>query len=447
MAKISPIASKYIVQAKINIEGIVDRPDVVGAIFGQTEGLLGNDLELRELQRSGKIGRIEVTLKTSGGKTTGQIVIPSSLDKTETAIVGAALEIIQRIGPCNSTVLIEKIEDVRVSKRQFVIERAKALLKDLTQNTLPDSQEIADEVSKSVRMMEIQTFGRERLPCGPAINEAEEIIIVEGRADVLTLLKNGFKNVISMEGSSVPVSLIELTKKKGSIVFVDGDRGGILNIRELVSVADIDYVCRAPDGKEVEELTKKEIHKALRGRITSEQAKLDLGITKDGELINKDKTIAKHVISQSERSPAKRPTSNGYSRPTRTSAQNTSRRPQARTPTQNRSVTPNRTVPRSASNPTEAEKKKFKETVEKLFGTRGACIFDTKLNVLGKVPLSELKSTVKSLKTGMYALALDGNVDDKELVSLAERVGIKYIAGSKTTLKSSRVAILTDANL
>ena len=440
MAKISPIASKYIVHATINIEGIVDRPDVVGAVFGQTEGLLGNDLELRELQRSGKIGRIEVTLKTSGGKTTGEIIIPSSLDKTETAIVAAALEIIQRIGPCNSKILIEKIEDVRVSKRQFVIDRAKSLLKDLTQNTLPDSQEIADEVSKSVRMMEIQTFGRERLPCGPAISESDEIIIVEGRADVLTLLKHGFKNVISMEGSSVPKSLIELTRKKGSIVFVDGDRGGILNIRELVSVADIDYVCRAPDGKEVEELTKKEIHKALRGRITSEQPKLDLGITKDGELINKDKTLVKRVINRNERQ--QRSASSGHSR-SRDSAQSSNRRPQSRTAPPNRS-----SAPRSVPGPTEAEKKKFKETVEKLFGTRGACIFDTKLNVLGKVPLSELKSTVKSLKTGMYALALDGSVNDKELISLAERVGIKYVAGSKTTLKStSRVKILTESEL
>ena len=366
MAKISPIASKYIVQAAINIEGIVDRPDVVGAVFGQTEGLLGNDLELRELQRSGKIGRIEVTLKTSGGKTTGEIVIPSSLDKTETAIVAAALEIIQRIGPCNSKITIQKIEDVRVSKRQFVIDRAKALLKDLTQNTLPDSQEIADEVSKSVRMMEIQTFGRERLPCGPAVEEGDEIIIVEGRADVLTLLKHGFKNVISMEGSSVPKSLIELTKKKSSIVFVDGDRGGILNIRELVSVADIDYVCRAPDGKEVEELTKKEIHKALRGRITSEQAKLDLGITKDGDLINKDKTLAKHVISRNEKSSTRRPANNGYTR-SRDNRSSQSTRPPVRTSTQNRT-----SAPRTLAGPTEAEKKKFKETVEKLFGTRGA---------------------------------------------------------------------------
>src|SRR5210317_1126152 len=123
MAKISPVSAKYIVNASIEIEGVVDKPDVIGAIFGQTEGLLGADLELRELQRSGRIGRIEVNVDTRSGKTTGTIIIPSSLDKAETAIVGASLEIIQRIGPCNAKIKVEKIEDVRVSKRQFVIER------------------------------------------------------------------------------------------------------------------------------------------------------------------------------------------------------------------------------------------------------------------------------------------------------------------------------------
>ena len=131
MAKISQIASKYIIQSTISIEGIVDRPDVIGAIFGQTEGGGGNELELRELQRSGRIGRIEVTVATKNGKTTGEIIIPSSLDKTETAIIGAALEIIQRIGPCNAKVSVKKIEDVRTSKRQFVINRAKELLKTI----------------------------------------------------------------------------------------------------------------------------------------------------------------------------------------------------------------------------------------------------------------------------------------------------------------------------
>ena len=213
MAKISPIASKYIVRSSIKIDGIVDRPDVIGAVFGQTEGLLGNDLELRELQRSGKIGRIEVNLKTTGGKTAGEIIIPSSLDKTETAIVAAALEIIQRIGPCNADIKVQAIEDVRITKRQFVIDRAKALLSHLTENTLPDSQEIASEVAESVRMMEIKDYGRDKLPAGPEVADSEEIIVVEGRADVLMMLKHGFKNCIAMQGSSVQRQLLNFQRK------------------------------------------------------------------------------------------------------------------------------------------------------------------------------------------------------------------------------------------
>jgi DNA primase len=147
MGKISPVSAKYIIHAAIMIDGVVDRPDVIGAIFGQTEGLLGADLELRELQRSGKIGRIEVNLDTRGGKTKGEIVVPSSLDKAETSIIGAALEIIQRIGPCNAKLKVESIEDVRISKRQFVIDRAKELLKQLMDKVMPDSQELADEVA------------------------------------------------------------------------------------------------------------------------------------------------------------------------------------------------------------------------------------------------------------------------------------------------------------
>src|SRR3990167_3980347 len=127
MGKISPVSSKYVIHTSIQIDGVVDRPDVIGAIFGQTEGLLGAELELRELQRSGRIGRIEVNVETRGGKTQGEIIIPSSLDKAETAIIGAALEIIQRIGPCNAKLQVQNIEDVRVSKRAFVIERAKEI--------------------------------------------------------------------------------------------------------------------------------------------------------------------------------------------------------------------------------------------------------------------------------------------------------------------------------
>ena len=188
MGKISPVNAKYIVHTQIQIDGMVEKPDVIGAIFGQTEGLLGSELELRELQRSGRIGRIEVNIDTRGGKSSGEIIIPSSLDKAETAIIAASLETIQRIGPCNSKVVVNNIEDVRISKRDFVIERAKELLRELTSKVLPDSQEITDQVAQSVRMMEIIEYGKDRLAAGPSIDEGEEVLVVEGRADVLNLL-------------------------------------------------------------------------------------------------------------------------------------------------------------------------------------------------------------------------------------------------------------------
>ena len=425
MAKISPVAAKYIVQSTIHIDGVVDRPDVIGAIFGQTEGLLGNDLELRELQRSGRIGRIEVNVNTSSGKTNGEIIIPSSMDKTETAIIAAALEIIQRIGPCNAKIEVKKIEDVRISKRQFVIDRAKALLRSLTQDTLPDSQELADEVAQSVRIMEVVDYGRENLAAGPTIDESEEIIIVEGRADVLNLLKHGFKNAIAMNGTSCPETIKELTKKKAATVFVDGDRGGDLIIRELLSVTDIDFVCKAPDGKEVEEITKKEIHKALRGKITAEQAKLELGVDETGTL-------------RQQAPPRPRLPQNGGG----------SHKPaysQAKPPQKFQRPLP----PQKARNkPLSVEEKKvFKETLDDLFGTRGACIFDQSLKVLGKVPISEANTTIKSLSGGIYALVLDG-VIDIDLVRTAEKLGVSHLVGTSSKVKETqRITVWTEDQL
>ncbi len=453
MAKISPVAAKYIVHSTIFIDGIVDRPDVIGAIFGQTEGLLGNDLELRELQRSGRIGRIEVNVNISSGKTSGEIVIPSSLDKTETAIVAAALEIIQRIGPCTAKIEVKSIEDVRVSKRQFVIERAKALLRDLTDKTLPDSQELADEVSQSVRMMEVSEYGRESLAAGPAIDESEEIVIVEGRADVLNLLKNGFKNAIAMNGTSVPQTIKELSRKKTVTVFVDGDRGGDLIIRELLSTADIDFVCKAPDGKEVEEITKKEIHKALRGRITAEQAKLDLGIDSQGALKEEPeprRTFADQRSMRRQDMFDKNASNRGmqFNRPQ-------SQPPMNNAPQTMRSAPLPREAPREVQKEaprdprrlSPEEKKVFKQTMEDLFGTRGACIFDQKLNVLGKVPLSELATTIKSLNGGVYALALDGDIDI-ELIRTAEKLSITHLVGTSTKVKEpTKVNVLTEDRL
>jgi len=421
MGKISPVSSKYIVNASIEIEGVVDRPDVIGAIFGQTEGLLGEDLELRELQRSGRIGRIEVNIEVKGGKSLGQIIIPSSLDKAETAIVGAALEVIQRIGPCNAKVKVHNIEDVRISKRSFVVERAKQLLKQMMDQIMPDSQEIADEVAQSVRIMEVTEYCKDRLPAGPGIEESDEVIVVEGRADVINLLKHGFKNAIAMNGTSVPQTVIELSHRKDIVAFVDGDRGGNLIIRDMLNVAEVDFVTRAPDGKEVEELAKKEIHKALRSRITAEQAKLEIGS------VDTSQSIRRPIIQRSL--PPQRP---GVPAPV---------------PAQARPVV---APPVRASKPIlrEDERRRLGEMLEGRIGTRGAYVLDDKMNVLGKVPFTELNSTLKSLNTGVYAVVFDGVVDS-QLVEVAEKSTIKHIVAMDTKVDpaESRLNIVTAAML
>ncbi len=423
MGKISPVSAKYIVNAQIQIDGVVDRPDVIGAIFGQTEGLLGADLELRELQRSGRIGRIEVKSDIKGGKTSGLIIIPSSLDKTETAIIAASLETIQRIGPCNSKVNIEKIEDVRVSKRNFVIDRAKQLLKDLTEQVLPDSQEITDEVAASVRMMEIAEYGKDRLPAGPAIEDGDEIIVVEGRADVLNLLKHGIKNAIAMNGTNVPETIAELSKRKVITLFVDGDRGGDLIIKEVGEVAEIDYVVKAPDGKEVEEITKKEIHKALRSRVAFEQVRMDLngrGLKEIREQSNRREEefkIQAETTSENERE---------------------SRNRELRKPF--RSVTPQPVIKKQVISP--KNKEVFKGMLDNLIGTRGAYILDQNLNILGKVPTTELNATIKNLNS-VYAVVFDGIIN-RETSEIAQRSNVKYLVAMESKAKpEGEMEILT----
>ncbi len=420
MGKISPVSSKYIIHTSINIEGTVDRPDIIGAIFGQTEGLLGSDLELRELQKSGRIGRIEVNTDIKAGKTDGMIIIPSSLDKTETAIVAAAMETIQRIGPCNAKVHVQKLEDVRISKRNFVIQRAKELLKTFTENELPDSQEMAEEVSQSVRMGEVVEWGRERLPAGPGIDESEEIILCEGRADVLSLLKSGFKNVIALNGTSVPESLIPLCAAKVVTLFVDGDRGGDLITREVLDVTEIDFVVKAPDGKEVEELTKKEIHKALRGRITAEQAKLDLkdvSPTKNGQLKPQYRQDGfRGAQDRNVRAPL------GQSTQVMTA-------PVARTPTA--------VVAKSVVS--DEQKKKFKQMLEDLVGTRGAYLLDGNMTMLGKVPFTELQTTLRSIK-GVQAIVFDGSIT-RDVVILAEKSNISTLVAMDSKVRPQETKI------
>jgi DNA primase len=436
MGKISLVSAKYIIHAKINIDGMVDRPDVIGSVFGQTEGLLGSDLELRELQSSGRIGRIEVETNSKDGKTFGKISIPSSLDKTETALVAAALETIQRIGPCNAEVKVTGLEDVRAAKRDQLISRAKNLLSTFTHGTLPDSREIKEEVTNAVRVADIVKYGKDQLPAGPDVENAESVILVEGRADVINLLKYDIKNAVSMNGTSVPQTVIEMAKSKEVTVFVDGDRGGDLIIKELAEVAKIDYVAKAPDGKEVEEITHKEIHQALRGKVSLKIA-----------LENKRPSRVKPRIGDiSERKPFNRSERKHFNR--------NDRRPERkpfdrndRRPSNGRFNTRERYQEREFRIPIK-QKEKFINLIKEMDGTKNACLLDDKGNILGKVPAKEAASTMEGLGKVTSAVVIDGSLT-KELLESAENARVRYLIGKKSYLKDvkSRVKVFTKKDL
>ena len=261
--------AKYLVHADITADGIVERSDVVGAVFGQTEGLLGDELDLRELQDASKVGRIDVEIDSQNGQSFGRITIATSLDRVETAILGAALETIDRVGPCRSTIEIREIEDVRAAKRREVVERAKTLLTEGFAESMRSSRDLVEEVRESVRIEDITEY--EGLPAGPHVEDSDAIIVVEGRADVLTLLQYGIKNAIAVEGTDVPDAVAKLTQSRTVTAFLDGDRGGELIRKELAQVGDIDYVALAPEGRCVEDLERREVMGALREKVPYEQ--------------------------------------------------------------------------------------------------------------------------------------------------------------------------------
>ena len=255
------------------MEGVVEKPDVIGALFGQTEGLFAPELDLRELQKSGRIGRIEINLDSKQDKTNGNINIPTSLDRVSTAIIAASIESINRVGPCKAKVILNKIEDIRDARRRLIIDRAKEVLRKWTVETMPGTDEIFREVSEMLRLQRVEKYGPEGLTAGPEINSAKDIIVVEGRADVINLLRAGIQNTIAVEGAKIPQSIIKICKEREATAFLDGDRGGDLILKELQQVTTIKYVARAPRGKEVEDLTFKEIEKALKDKVPVEKAK------------------------------------------------------------------------------------------------------------------------------------------------------------------------------
>lgn len=395
--------TKYVIHAHISAEGVVERPDVVGAIFGQTEGLLGSDLDLRDLQKTGRIGRIEVNIESKFGKSVGTILIPSSLDKIETSVLAAALETVDRVGPCIAAIKVDRIEDVRVSKRKQIIERARIILTSMFDEAIPESQELIEAVKQAVRVEEITLFGDDALPAGPNVIDSDAILVVEGRADVLNLLKYGIKNAIAVEGTNVPAVIGDLSKKKTVTVFLDGDRGGDLLLKELLQVAEVDYVARAPEGKSVEDLTQKEVVKSLRNKLPVEQV-IDLQQVKDRRLRRKEIGAKRRVLHREE-------------------------------------AVPREEVPREegrveeltkALEPQESEKEggELKRFVEELSGTLSAKLLDVNRNVIKEVAVRDLAKALKETDSNVRSVVFDGVITQR-IIDIAAEKKLDYLVGVK----------------
>ncbi|MBN1160047.1 MAG: DNA primase [Candidatus Diapherotrites archaeon] len=409
-------AVKYVITASFTIDGIVEKPDIIGAIFGQTEGLVGEDLELRELQKNGKIGRIEVISKTQDGKTTGDIIIPSSLDKVETVILAAAVEAVDKVGPCKAEIHCKKIEDIRTQKRQQIVDRAKDILKKFVEEEMPESNELSDAVSANAKKADIIAYGKDSLPAGPDIEKSQEVILVEGRADVLTLLKNDIKNAIAIGGANVPETVKQLCKIKEITAFVDGDRGGDLIIKSLKDLARLDYVAKAPDGKEVEELTRKEIIQALRRKMPADQFK----ITRTERSLERERRQERPFDRRPQRQ----------------------ERPYERRPPREQERPPLPPKPEKKTlEPKNDEEKKLIEMLEKVNGSLKGQIVDEKLKVIEDVPVRKLLTSLESTKK-VYAIVFDGIITNR-LVELASKKGAKYVLGIKEGMLKEKPKDLT----
>ncbi len=363
---------KYLVKLKFEVDGVVERADVIGAIFGQTEGLFGPEMNLNELQKSWKVGRIEINLESKNDKTRGEVIVPMSTDIGTAALIAAAVESVDKVGPCSARFNVGAIEDVRAVKRKQIVDRAKLIVRDWSSKTSSEGENLLKDVTESTKRAKVINYGMENLPAGPGVYSSELVYLVEGRADVVLFLRAGIENVVALEGTSVPDSIIELGKKKRLIAVLDGDRGGDLIEKELGQVVRVEKVYRAPAGKEVEDLTPIDVINMLK-------------------------------LEKAE-APAPAP---------------------ARRQKQAESAPPKPTE--EADEPVVV---KTRELYPDLNGTLEAILLDQGLQEIGRFPISELVQKMEGTAGAQY-LIFDGIVTQR-LVESAARVGVKGIIGHRT---------------
>ncbi len=425
--KIDPSTTKYVITASISADGIVEKPDVVGAIFGQTEGLLGDELDLRELQKSGRMGRIEVEIASKKGKSDGKVILPSSLDQVETAILASALETIDRVGPCKAKINITNIEDIRAAKKQMIVERAKQLLNELMEKSKTGGLILTDSVRQAVQIEEIVSYGKDKCPAGPNVESSDGIIVVEGRSDVLNLLKYGIKNAIAVEGTNVPPTVADLSREKVVTVFVDGDRGGELIIKEMLQKGEVDFVARAPQSTEVEELSLKQIMKSLRAKMPSEQYISVFGLSSDTQDDKKGGKSGKDKGGKGGKDKGKGKDHGGGKK------DKGKDKPKGKAN--------DKVLPKDMS--------RYKEVLGSLTGTLKASLLDKDGNVAKEVDVRNLIDTLQNPPENITAVVFDGVITQR-ILDMAQEKNIGNVIGVRKgsiNKQPTEVTVLTKDSL
>ncbi len=384
---------------------MVEKADLIGAIFGQTEGLFGPEMNLNELQKTWKVGRIEINLESKNDKTWGAILIPMSTDVSTAALIAAAVESVDKVGPCSARVVLEGIEDVRASKRAQIAERAKDIMKEWSSRTLSEGENVLKDVQESTKRARVVNFGVENLPAGPGVYTADGVYVVEGRADVVLFLRAGIENVVAVEGTSIPQAVIDLSRKKRIIAVLDGDRGGDLIEKELAQVMKVEKVIRAPDGKEVEDLTPIEVHQMLRGELPGRGSK-EPRQERSERYERRERPERRERFERAERS-ERAPRYERYERAPRPDAA-----PAA-------PATP--PVPAPVVD-------KVKEVFPSINGTLEAMLLDDGMGEKGRMPISELVAKLDG--SGASYLVFDGIVTQR-LIDAAGKAKVKGIIGHR----------------
>lgn len=223
---------------------------------------------MKKLQKSGKLGRIDVDLRKEDKKTLGNVTIPNNLDQPTAALLAATLESIERVGPYDARFKLVGVEDIREEKRKRIMERAKDIMQRWSASQRSEVIQMISQVSEVSDVGKIVSLAPD-VEGGPEAETSETLFIVEGRADLTTLMKAGVKNVVATNGVNIPQYVVNLTHRKKEVtVLADGDRVGDMIVKELLRRgAKIDYVSKAPQGREVEEMKPIEILDMISKRV------------------------------------------------------------------------------------------------------------------------------------------------------------------------------------